>query len=616
VASKSKKTNILNLKGEDKRLVGRLWQEYIRRHLGALLLAFVFMAVVAAATAAYTWLFKFIVDNMTEGVAGEVAGGVTGQQAEIATLAFVKLVVPVVIGLTAISGLSLFIQSVLSNKVALNVVGDLQKAMFAALQKSDYEQLTSQSVGTHISRFTNDVNLVATALLRTTNNLFRDLLTLVLLIGAMFYHNWQMSLVILLVYPLAILPIIKISKKIRGTSHEAQTQMGHITALLNESLSGTRMVRTYNLEKYESKRLGAAFTERIRLYLKLVTNQARVDPVMEVLGGIAVAGVLAFGVYQMAKGDATGGELVAVLAALGLAAPKARALGTLNNVVQEGLAALHRVFNVIDTQPRITEAVDAVILEDVQGALAFKNVSFTYGDGTQAIRDLSFKVKPGETIALVGPSGGGKSTIINLIARLYDVTDGSISIDGTNIKNVKLTSLRDAMALVSQDITLFDDTVAANIGFGRTGANPENISAKDVSAKDIEVAAKAAAAHDFITGLKNGYQTRVGEGGGKLSGGQRQRIALARAILRDAPILLLDEATSALDAESEDKVQTALETLTQGRTVFVIAHRLSTVKNADRIFVLDDGQIVESGTHGELMKKDGLYAKLRALQFS
>ncbi len=598
MAPKNKKTNILNLKGEDKRLVGRLWRDYVRRHMGTLLLALVFMTVVAATTAAYTWLFKFIVDSMGAGEAG--------QQAEVATLSFVKLVVPVVIGLTAISGISLFIQSVLSNKVALNVVGDLQKSMFSALQKSDYEQLTSQTVGTHISRFTNDVNLVATALLRTMNNLFRDVLTLILLIGAMFYHNWQMSLVIILVYPLAIYPIIKISKKIRGTSHEAQTQMGHITSLLNESLSGTRMVRTYNLENYEGKRLGAAFTERIRLYLKLVTNQARVDPVMEILGGIAVAGVLAFGVYQMAKGDATGGELVAVLAALGLAAPKARALGTLNNAVQEGLAALHRVFNVIDEKPTITETPDAVALENAKGALEFDNVSFAYEDGTQAISELSFKVKPGETIALVGPSGGGKSTIINLIARLYDVNAGSISIDGTDIKNVTLMSLRNSMALVSQDITLFDDTVAANIGFGRQNARAE----------DIESAAKAAAAHDFILDLADGYQTRVGEGGGKLSGGQRQRIALARAILRDAPILLLDEATSALDAQSEAKVQTALDSLTKGRTVFVIAHRLSTVKNADRILVLDGGQIVESGSHAALMKKDGLYAKLRALQFS
>jgi len=594
----STKTNILKLKGEDKRLIGRLWRDYVRKHLGTLLLAFFFMAIVASTTAAYTWLFKFIIESME--------GGGIGANAGDKALNFVKLVVPVVLGLTALSGICLFVQSILSNKVALNVVGGLQKSMFAALQKSDYEQLTKNSVGTHVSRFTNDVNVVASALLRAMNNLVRDVLTLILLVGAMFWHNWQLSLVVLLVYPLAIWPIIKISKKIRGTSHEAQAQMGRITSLLNESLSGTRMVRTYNLEDYEKKRLGGAFNERIRLYLKLVTNQARVDPVMEVLGGIAVAGVLAFGVYQMASGMTTGGKLVAVLAALGLAAPKARALGTLNNVVQEGLAALHRVFAVIDELPTITETQDAKTLENVKGGLEFNNVSFAYDDSTEAIRGLSFKVKPGETIALVGPSGGGKSTIINLIARLYDVADGSIKIDGQDIKNVKLVSLRQAMALVSQDITLFDDTVAANISFGRM----------DASAKDIETAAKAAAAHDFIMELSGGYQTKVGEAGGKLSGGQKQRIALARAMLRGAPILLLDEATSALDAENEAKVQSALNILTKGRTVFVIAHRLSTVKTADRIFVLDKGQIVESGNHAALMKKGGLYAKLRALQFS
>ena len=594
----STKTNILKLKGEDKRLIGRLWRDYVRKHLGTLLLAFFFMAIVASTTAAYTWLFKFIIESME--------GGGIGANAGDKALNFVKLVVPVVLGLTALSGICLFVQSILSNKVALNVVGGLQKSMFAALQKSDYEQLTKNSVGTHVSRFTNDVNVVASALLRAMNNLVRDVLTLILLVGAMFWHNWQLSLVVLLVYPLAIWPIIKISKKIRGTSHEAQAQMGRITSLLNESLSGTRMVRTYNLEDYEKKRLGGAFNERIRLYLKLVTNQARVDPVMEVLGGIAVAGVLAFGVYQMASGMTTGGKLVAVLAALGLAAPKARALGTLNNVVQEGLAALHRVFAVIDELPTITETQDAKTLENVKGGLEFNNVSFAYDDGTEAIRGLSFKVKPGETIALVGPSGGGKSTIINLIARLYDVAEGNIKIDGQDIKNVTLTSLRQAMALVSQDITLFDDTVTANISFGRMDANAE----------DIEGAAKAAAAHDFIMELSGGYQTKVGEAGGKLSGGQKQRIALARAMLRSAPILLLDEATSALDAENEAKVQSALNILTEGRTVFVIAHRLSTVKNADRIFVLDKGQIVENGNHQALMKKGGLYAKLRALQFS
>lgn len=596
----AKKLNILKLEGEDKRLVGRLWRDYVRVYKGTLLLALFFMVLVAAAMAAYTWLFKFIVDSM-----GPEVGAVQETALE-QTKHYVLLIVPAIIGLTTISGISLFCQTILTNKVALNVVGDLQTRMFGRLQRTDYAKITSRPIGTFVSHFTNDVNVVAQALLRIMNNLGRDLLTVIFLIGAMFYHNWQLSLVILLVYPVAIFPIISISKRIRGSSHEAQAQMGKINALLNESLQGSRMVRTYGLEDKEDKRLGVAFSERIRLYLRLVTNQARVDPIMEVLAGIAVAGVFAFGVYQIANQQATGGSLVAVLTALGLAAPKIRALGTLNNVVQEGLAALHRIFEVIDEVPTITEATDAVALTDVKGALTFENVHFAYEDGTKAIRGLDFIVKPGETIALVGPSGGGKSTVINLIARLYDVTDGSIKIDGMDIRKTALASLRDSMALVSQDITLFDDTVAANIGFGRL----------DATQADIEAAAKAAAAHDFILDLQDGYQTLVGEGGGKLSGGQRQRIALARAMLRAAPILLLDEATSALDAESEAKVQAALDVLTKGCTVFVIAHRLSTVKAADRIFVLDQGQIVESGNHETLMKKDGLYAKLRALQFS
>ncbi|MCF6219796.1 MAG: ABC transporter ATP-binding protein/permease [Robiginitomaculum sp.] len=601
MAPKNKKTNILNLKGEDKRLVGRLWRDYIRPFRRRLYLAFFFMVVLAAATAAYGFLVKYIID-----VANNLDGNVIATDAGVQAKRFALTVVPVVVALTIISGGSMFIQSILANSVALNTIGNLQKTMFASIHRADFARFGREPTGTLISRFTNDVTILTGAMLRTMTNLVRDVLTVIFGIVVMLKLDWQMSLLVLIVYPIAAWPIINISKKMRGNAKNAQEQIGVITSQLGESFSGARMVRTYGLEDYENKRLGASFNERVRLYLKLVTNQARVDPILEVLGGVAIAGVFALGVYRVVGGQTTAGDIAGLLTMLLVMSPRIRALGTLNNAVQEGLAALHRVFNVIDEVPTITEARDAALLADVKGALEFDNVSFAYEDGTQAISELSFKVKPGETIALVGPSGGGKSTIINLIARLYDVNAGSISIDGTDIKNVTLMSLRNSMALVSQDITLFDDTVAANIGFGRQGA----------SAEDIEVAAKAAAAHDFILDLADGYQTRVGEGGGKLSGGQRQRIALARAILRDAPILLLDEATSALDAQSEAKVQTALYSLTKGRTVFVIAHRLSTVKNADRILVLDDGQIIESGTHAALMKKDGLYSKLRALQFS
>lgn len=599
------KTNLLKLKGEDKRLIGRLWQGYVYPLRSRLYLAFFFMIILAATTAAYGFLIKYILDVATE-LGGAGAASDAGEQAK----RFATLVVPVIVGVTIISGISMFIQSVLANSVALNVIGNLQKSMFGSIHKADYARFGREPTGTLISRFTNDVTILTNALLRTMTNLVRDVLTVVFCIAVMLMLDWQMSLLVLIVYPIATWPIISISKKLRGNSKDVQEQVGVITSQLSESFTGARMVRTYELEDYENRRLGKSFDDRVRLNLKLVTNKSRVDPILEVLGGVAIAGVFALGVYRVVGGYASPGDIAGLLTLLLALSPRIRALGTLNNVIQEGLAALHRIFEVIDEKPTITDAQDAIALENVKGALEFNNVSFAYEDGTQAIASLSFKVKPGETIALVGPSGGGKSTIINLIARLYDVAEGSIKIDGMDIRNVTLASLRGATALVSQDITLFDDTVAANIGFGRLNSN------MDASAEDIEIAAKSAAAHDFIMELGDGYQTKVGEAGGKLSGGQKQRIALARAMLRGAPILLLDEATSALDAQSEAKVQSALDVLTAGRTVFVIAHRLSTVKTADKIFVLDKGQIVENGTHASLMKKGGLYAKLRALQFS
>lgn len=573
----------------------------MRPYRGKLYLAFFFMAILAATTAGYALLIAYTID--TANALQTDAGGVSSAEK---AKNFAKIIVPIIVGVTLVSGIAMFIQSILTNAVSLNTIGGLQKAMFAKTHRADFSAFQREPVGNLISRYTNDVNILAQALLRTMSNLIRDILTVVFCISTMLYLDWVIALLVLCVYPLAIAPIIAISRKLRGDSADAQAQVGLITSQLNESFQGARMVRTYELEGYENKRLGKSFDERIRLFLKLVTNKARVDPILEILGGLAIASMFAIGVYRVIDGQTSAGAIAGLLTAIVAMAPRIRALGTLNNVVQEGLAALHRIFEVIDQKPSITEKLDAKKLNDIQGHVGFENVSFTYEDGTQALGGLSLEAKPGETIALVGPSGGGKSTILNLLARLYDVSDGKISIDGQDIRGATLSSLRRTMALVSQDITVFDDTIAANIGFGDQSA----------SQSEIEAAARAAAAHDFILEQPNGYQTRVGEDGGKLSGGQRQRIALARAMLRDAPILLLDEATSAIDAESEAKVQTALAHLTKGRTVFVIAHRLSTVRKADKIFVLDQGRIVESGTHASLLKKKGMYAKLSQLQFS
>ena len=585
-----------SIKQTDRQRIKRLWRDYIWPQKGKLFVAFLFMALLAIATAAYTFVVGRIVDE-----ANAIDGGL---DAITNAKKYAYAILPILLGITALSGISNYIQRIFSNSIALNAVGKMQKQMFKSAHDRDYASFSIEPTGNLISKFTSDVTVVSNALIRTMSNLVAALLTVILTIAAMLYQNWQLSLV-MTVFLLAFWPIITISQKMRGNAKDVQSYVGTITSELKESFTGARMIKAYGLEGNENNRLGKCFDERIRLFMKLVTNQARVDPILEILGGLAIAGVVIFGVYQVTNNAATPGSIAAVLTGLLILSPKIRALGTLNNVVQEGLASLTRIFGVIDERPSITELPDAIALTQADGHVTLKDTHFVYADGTEALSGVSLEAKPGETIALVGPSGGGKSTIINLIPRLYDVNGGQVMIDGIDVKHMTLSSLRGAMALVSQDVTLFNDTIAANIGFGDKSASRDNI---------LE-AAKAADAHDFISRLPDGYDTILGEDGGGLSGGQKQRLSIARAILRDAPILLLDEATSALDAESESKVQAALDRLSTGRTTIVIAHRLSTVQKADRIYVLDKGQIVETGTHKTLSKKrGGIYAKLKSLQ--
>ena len=585
-----------SIKQTDRQRIKRLWRDYIWPQKGKLFVAFLFMALLATATAAYTFVVGKIVDE-----ANALDGGL---DAITNAKKYAYAILPILLGITALSGISNYIQRILSNSIALNAVGKMQKQMFKSAHDRDYANFSREPTGNLISKFTSDVTVVSNALIRTMSNLVAALLTVILTIAAMLYQNWQLSLV-MTIFLLAFWPIIIISQKMRGDAKDVQSHVGTITSELKESFTGARMIKAYALEGNENKRLGKSFDERIRLFMKLVTNQARVDPILEILGGLAIAGVVIFGVYQVTNNTATPGSIAAVLTGLLILSPKIRALGTLNNVVQEGLASLTRIFGVIDEQPTITELPDAITLTQADGHVALKDTQFIYADGTKALSGVSLEGKPGETIALVGPSGGGKSTIINLIPRLYDVSGGQVTIDGIDVKHMTLNSLRGAMALVSQDVTLFNDTIAANIGFGDELA----------SRSDIIKAAKAADAHNFISQLPDSYDTILGEDGAGLSGGQKQRLSIARAILRDAPILLLDEATSALDAESESKVQAALDRLSHGRTTIVIAHRLSTVQKADRIYVLDKGKIAETGTHKTLSKKrGGIYAKLRDLQ--
>ena len=578
---------------DDYHLISRLWTNYIWPQKRRLLLALLFMALLAATTAAYTFIVSYVIDeanNLTK-------ENNTIKQAQ----SYAFSVLPLLIFITATSGLSNYLQRILNNSIALKAVTKMQKQMLKSTYNSDFGSFKQKKSGDIISKFTNDITVVSNALIRTMSNLIAAFLTIALTIAAMLYQNWQLSL-IMTVFIIAYWPILSISKRMRGDAQNVQDQIGKITSNLKESFNNMRIVKTYNLEILENRRLSKNFDARERLQMKLVTEQARVDPILEVLGGLAIAGVVIFGVYQISNETASAGSIAAVLTGLLILSPKLRALGTLNNVAQEGLAALTRIFTVIDEEANIQDTPDSQELIKLNGEISFDNVYFKYPDGNLALKGVTLIARPGETVAIVGYSGSGKSTIMNLIPRLYDVQSGSVYIDGHDIKNIKIKNLRNNIALVSQEIILFNTTVADNLSYGNDSADMD----------DIIHAAKQADAHKFISELPFGYETLLGENGHGLSGGQKQRLSIARALLRDAPILLMDEATSAIDSFSEGTIKKSLKDFIINKTTIIISHRSNTVKNADRIYVLDNGNIVETGRHKDLIKKrSGVYSKLQ-----
>jgi ATP-binding cassette, subfamily B, bacterial MsbA len=563
-------------------LLVRLWREHIRHHKLRLLLVLALTALMAATTA----LYPVVIDHAFEMF--------TDRDRRI-----LYQIPALVVAITSIKAAAQYFQNVQVQQVVLLVIRELQGRMFAHLARADLAWLEREAPARLAARFTTDATIIRDALTRAVNGI-ADAITVVGLVASMVYLDWLLSLIGAAMYPLAAVPIQNIGRRIRRASGGMQERTGEAAAMLNESFTQARTVRAYRLEASETSRAENAFAQLYRALMRMAKSRARVDPVMEVLGGAAVAAVIGFAGWRAAISSQTIGNFTGFVAALLIAARPLRALGSLNSALQEGLAGLTRVFGVVDERPRIVDAPDAVPLPPGHGRVVFDDVHFVYPDGRVALAGLSFTAEPGTTVALVGPSGAGKSTALALIPRLHDTTAGTVRIDGSSVRQVTLASLRDAIAYVAQDTLLFDDTVEANIRMGRPNASEDEIAA----------AAAAAAASGFIAALPDGYATRVGPGGQRLSGGQRQRVVLARALLRNPRILLLDEATSSLDTESEAAIQVALARLRRGRTTIVIAHRLSTVRDADLVVVMHDGRAVERGCHAALLDQDGLYARL------
>ena len=570
-------------------LVKRLLKESVRPYLKWIGFALVGMVFVAGATAAMAWLMKPVINDVF----------VAKNKEFLLPISIAVLVT------FAIKGFANYAQSVIMHYVGQRIITDTQNRLYAHLTRMDLSFFHQTPTGSLISRFTVDINMMRAAVSNALTGIGKDFLTLIFLVVVMFIQDLYLAIIAFVVFPVAILPIVKLGQRIRKVTVSTQEEIGQFTTLLEQTFQGARVVKAYRMEEYEKGRFRNIAERVFQLVFKSARIRSMASPIMETLGGVAVALVIFYGGFRVIEESMNPGAFFSFITALLLAYEPMKRLANLNASLQEGLASAQRLFDLFDTKPNIIDKPDAATLKIKGGNIVLNQVNFSYIPKHPVINGVSLSVPAGKLVALVGPSGAGKSTILNLIPRFYEVDSGIIKIDGIDVQDATLDSLRRNIALVSQEIILFDDTVRANIAYGRP----------DASEKEITQAAKNAAAHDFIEAMSNGYDTYVGERGTKVSGGQRQRLAIARAMLKNAPILLLDEATSSLDAESEREVQAALMELMKGRTTLVIAHRLSTVIEADLIHVIDNGKLVESGNHPELLSKNGTYARLYALQF-
>lgn len=564
---------------------------YLKPYTMRLVWAIVFMALTSGLIALQTYLAKIVVDE-----------GFVNMNKTILMLIPLAYVI-----VTLFKGVALYAKDYLMGYVGQKVVNNIRDQLYAHTVSLSFSYFTRMPTGVIISRIMNDVNLVQGGLTRAPAVLTQGLLTMMVLMGWVIYLNWRLTLASLVIMPLAGIALSKFSKRLRKASTQMQEHMGSLTTHLHETIGGVRIVKAFSMEEHESRRFAEKNKGLFNALMQAIKTTVVSHPVMEIITVIGSALVMEFGFYYVFRQTMTPGDFVAFMMALLFLYRPMKDLNSVNNIVQDGVAAARRIFEVLDSVPEIREKPDAVFLpRDFQG-IAFEQVSFQYdGDGEDLVlNDVNLTIGAGTTVAIVGKSGGGKTTLVNLLPRFYDVSSGSIMIGGVDIRDARIDSLRSLMAIVTQQTILFNDTVKNNIAYGRL----------ECSVDEVMRAAEAAYAHDFIQNLPKGYDTIIGEAGVKLSGGQRQRIAIARALLQDAPILILDEATSSLDTESEKEVQNALDRLMTGRTSFVIAHRLSTIINADTIIVLKEGRIVEQGSHEELLKLNGEYKNLYDQQF-
>lgn len=570
-------------------ILSRLFKESIRPQILKLSVTFVFMIIIALATGATAWLL----DPAIEKIFLE----------KDATM--IWLIPLGVIGILFIKGIATYFQVSILTEVGQKIVADTQIKMFSKITYADLGWLQGKHSGKFISNFLYDVNLLEQAVSGSLAAGFRNFLTLICLLGVMFYQDWELALIAMIALPLVGFLSSKLGKRMKKAATGTQAETGILAMLISENLDGTRVVKAYQQEEAEIEKVSESIYRRMNLLVKAAKTKAAAAPFSEFLAGFGIAGAMYYAGIRGLQGELPLNEFISFLGAMMLAFQPLRSLSQINTYMQEGFSAAIRIFELLDSPVDIIENENLAKLNILDGEILLDQVNLSYRDSDLILKKISLSLPPNSITALVGPSGSGKTSILNLIPRFFDPQEGTISIDGQNIKDVKLSSLRSAIALVSQEPILFDISIGDNIAYGN----------KTASNEDIINAAKSASAHDFILKLPAGYDTLVGEKGYSLSGGQKQRLSIARAFLKDAPILLLDEATSSLDSESEHAVQKAIDVLMKNRTTLVIAHRLSTIEGANKIIVLNDGNIEETGTHLQLIESNGLYKKLYERQF-